>query len=44
MKYMRNRTAAFYRILELYPLADVLAMDKGAFDDERDGDQALFDW
>lgn len=44
LKYMRNRTAAFYRILELYPLADVLAMDKGAFDDERDGDKALFDW
>lgn len=44
LKYMRNHTAAFYRILELYPLADVLAMEEGAFDDQRDGDKALFDW
>lgn len=41
---MRNRTAAFYRVLELYPLADILAMQEGAFDDARDGDKALFDW
>ena len=41
---MRNRTAAFYRILEVYPLSDILAMEAGAFDDERDGDKAVMDW
>jgi len=41
---MRNRTAAFYRILEVYPLSDILAMEEGAFDDERDGDKAMMDW
>lgn len=44
LKYMRNRTAAFYKILELYPLADILAMDAGAFGDDRDGDKAVLDW
>lgn len=41
---MRNRTAAFYRILEIYPLADILAMETGVFDDARDGDKAVYDW
>lgn len=41
---MRNHTAAFYRVLEVYPLADILAMEAGAFDDDRDGDKAVFDW
>ena len=44
LRYQRNRTAAFYKILELYPLADVLAMEAGAFGDDRDGDKALMDW
>lgn len=44
LKYQRNRTAAFYRMLELYPLADILAMETGAFGDDRDGDKALMDW
>ena len=44
LKYQRNRTAAFYKMLELYPLADILAMDAGAFGDDRDGDKALMDW
>ena len=44
LKYQRNRTAAFYRMLELYPLADILAMEAGAFGDDRDGDKALMDW
>lgn len=43
LKYVRNRTAAFRHILEMYPLQDILAMDK-AFGDGRDGDKALFDW
>ena len=29
LRYQRNRTAAFYKILELYPLVDVLAMEAG---------------
>ena len=44
LRYQRNRTAAFYKILELYPLVDVRAMEAGAFGDNRDGDKALMDW
>ena len=44
VRYQRDRTAAFYRILEMYPLVDVLGMDAGSFGDERDGDKAVFDW
>lgn len=44
VKYQRDRTAAFYRLLELYPLVDILGMDKGSFGDDRDGDKAVFDW
>lgn len=44
LKYQRNRTALFYRILELYPLPAVLAMEAGTFGDDRDGDKALMDW
>lgn len=43
LKYQRNRTAVFYHILEVYPLADILAMDN-QFGDGRDGDKALCDW
>lgn len=42
--YQRNRTAAAYRILEIYPLPDILAMDKGILDPERDGDAIVFDF
>ena len=44
LKYHRNRTAVAYRILQLYPLPDVLSMDKGVLDPDRDGDQILFDF
>lgn len=44
LRYQRNRTAAFYKILEIYPIADILAMEAGAFGDDRDGDKALMDW
>ena len=44
VKYQRDRTAAFYRILEMYPLVDILGMEAGSFGDERDGDKAVFDW
>lgn len=43
LKYQRNRTAAFYKLLELYPLADIMAMDED-FGDGRDGDKATLDW
>lgn len=44
VKYHRNRTAVAYRILQVYPLPDVLAMDAGILDPDRDGDQILFDF
>lgn len=44
LKYQRNKTAVFYRAIDQYPLTDILATEKGVFDPERDGDQALFDW
>lgn len=50
LKYHRNRTAVFYRALEIYPLPDILAMGLdpktglSAFGDNRDGDKALCDW
>ena len=34
----------FYRMLELYPLVDILGMDSNTFGDGRDGDKALMDW
>ena len=44
LKYQRNRTAAFYKLLDLYPLIDILAMEAGSFGDDRDGDKAVMDW
>lgn len=44
LKYQRNRTAAFYKLLEMYPLTDILAMSAGTFGDDRDGDKAIMDW
>lgn len=44
IKYQRNRTAAAYHILEAYPLADILAWEKGIVDPDRDGDQVVFDF
>lgn len=44
LKYHRNRTAVAYRILQVYPLPDVLAFDKGTLDADRDGDQIVFDF
>lgn len=44
LKYQRNRTAAFYRMLDLYPLVDIMAMTEGTFGDNRDGDKAIMDW
>ena len=44
LKYQRNRTALFYKVLQIYPVADILAMEAGTFGDDRDGDKALMDW
>lgn len=43
--YQRDRTAAFYKMIELYPLTDLLAMSKEAIGDpDRDGDKCVMDW
>lgn len=44
VRYQRDRTAAFYRMLELYPQVDILGMEANSFGDGRDGDKAVFDW
>lgn len=44
VKYQRNRTATFYRLQDIYPLMDIMAMDAGSFGDDRDGDKAVMDW
>ena len=44
LKYQRNRTAAFYKLLELYPLTDIMAFEAGTLGDDRDGDKATMDW
>ena len=44
MRYMRNRTAEFYHVLEIYPLPDILATKRGIIDERRDGDKCLMDW
>lgn len=44
LKYHRNNTAYFYKMVENIALPDIMAMPKGAFGDDRDGDKALMDW
>lgn len=44
VKYQRNKTALFYKVLDIYPVADILSMEAGTFGDDRDGDKALMDW
>ena len=44
VKYQRDRTAAFYRILQQMPLVDVLALQDGMLDPERSSDKMFFDW
>lgn len=44
LKYQRNGTTVFYHALELYPLADIFAMDSRVFGAKRGGDKALIDW
>ena len=42
--YQRNGTAMAYHMLDLYPLPDIMAMEKGVLDPKRDGDQIVFDF
>jgi hypothetical protein len=44
LRYQRNRTAFFYKALEMQPLVDILSLSEGAFGDERDGDKCVMDW
>lgn len=44
LKYQRNRTALFYKMLELYPIAEIMGYDVGTFDEERDGDKCIMDF
>lgn len=44
LKYQRDRTAAFYRILQQMPLVDILALNDGVLDAQRSSDKMLFDW
>ena len=44
LKYHRNNTAAFYKIVDMLPLPDIMMMDSKSFGDGRDGDKALMDW
>ena len=44
LKYHRNNTEISYKIFQTFPLPDVLSMEKGYFDPNRDGDQMLFDF
>lgn len=44
IRYQRDRTAAFYRMLKQMPLIDILALQDGIIDPERSSDKMLFDW
>lgn len=44
LKYHRNNVAAFYKIVDMIPLPEIMQMTAGSFGDERDGDKALMDW
>ena len=44
LRYERNRTAAFYRMMDMYPIVDILAMDTVIAGDDRDGDKCIMDW
>ena len=44
LKYQRNRTALFYKMLDVYPLADIMGMETGTLGDDRDGDKAVMNF
>lgn len=44
LKYHRNNTAYFYKVVQVVPLPDLFSFPAGTFGDDRTGDKALFDW
>lgn len=44
LKYQRDKTAAFYKILQKIPLVEILSFKDGVIDPERSSDKVLFDW
>lgn len=44
LRYQRDRTANFYRVLDMYPLIEILSVDDNSLGDGRSGDQALLEW
>lgn len=44
IRYQRDRTAAFYRLLKQMPLVDILALQDGVLDQDRSSDKMFFDW
>ena len=46
LKYLRNGTANFFRLIERMSILDIVQLPPGAFgdDDDRDGDKAMMDW
>ena len=44
LKYTRNRTALFYKALDLYPVVEIMSYDAGVFDPDRDGDKCIMDF
>lgn len=44
LKYQRDGTASFYRILQTMPVVDILSLDPAMLDMNRTPDKMLFDW
>ena len=44
LKYFRNKTAGAYNILRGIPLSELLTVGKGILDENRDGDQIVYDF
>lgn len=44
LKYQRDRTASFYKLLKQLAVVDILALKDGVLDPHRSSDKMLFDW
>lgn len=44
LRYQRDKTATFYKALEIYPLMEILAWEEDVLGDGRDGDKCVMDW
>lgn len=44
LKYFRNGTAGFYKLIDTWPMDEIMAIVPGTLGDDRDGDKALMDW